>query len=281
MADAEKLYIGTAGWSYPDWQGIVYPPSVKKGPSQLGWLSNFVNCVEINNTFYRPPVVKHIKSWLDAVRGADDFTFTVKLWRGFTHESGWTQKDVKEFRDGIAPLREEGRLGAVLVQYAWSFENTGDSRAALHKLSEAFSGESLVLEVRHASWNTDAALDFIRDNGFSFANIDQPEASKSITGTSHLTGPIGYIRLHGRNREAWFDRDSGRDEKYNYLYSRAELEWWVERVQKVRKDAKTTYIILNNHFKGKSLANALQIAALLGKKVTIPEQLRTEYPALD
>jgi uncharacterized protein YecE (DUF72 family) len=281
MAGREKILIGTAGWSYPDWAGIVYPKGLAKGPAQLRYLADFVDCVEINNTFYRPPAAKTVRRWVDAVSGVEDFIFNVKLWRGFTHESGWTDEDVKTFREGIEPMREAGRLGAILVQYPWSFQNNQANREALHRLKEAFPGEKLVLEIRHVSWNTKSALDFITENKYSFANIDQPESKTGVTGTDIITGPVGYVRMHGRNRTAWFDADSGRDEKYNYLYSSKELNWWVERVKKISSKVGTTFIILNNHFQGKSLANSIQIAALLGKKVRIPDSLIYQYPELE
>jgi len=281
MAEKKKILIGTAGWSYPDWKGIVYPKGASKGPSQLKYLACFVDCVEINNTFYRPPAAKTVKSWVDAVGDVGDFVFTVKLWRGFTHEVGWTAGDVKTFREGIEPMREAARLGAILVQYPWSFQNNQENRAALRRLAEAFRGEKLALEIRHVSWNTESALHFISENNLSFANIDQPESKTGITGTDIRTGPVGYVRMHGRNRAAWFDRDSGRDEKYNYLYSAKELEWWVERVKKISSKVGTTFIIMNNHFQGKALANSIQIAALLGKKVRIPDPLIYQYPELE
>jgi uncharacterized protein YecE (DUF72 family) len=128
--------------------------------------------------------------------------------------------------------------------------------------------------VRHRSWLD--ALDFIREQRLSFCNIDQPRSSTSITGTNLVTGPVGYVRLHGRNAKAWFSKSAGRDEKYDYLYSPDELRTWVEAIGAM--EAESLFVIANNHFQGKAVVNAIQLARALGKAVEAPEPLRSAYP---
>lgn len=100
----------------------------------------------------------------------------------------------------------------------------------------------------------------------------------------HVTAPVGYIRLHGRRYDTWFSDDpaSPPEERYNYLYTEAELAPWAARIRKLAKHAHTTFVITNNHFEGKGVVNALQLIHLLsGTKVRVPEPLRHQYPELE
>jgi uncharacterized protein YecE (DUF72 family) len=153
---AKKIRIGPA-WSYRDWNGVVYPQSPGSKFDQLAYLSNFFDTIEINSSFYRPPAPSTAKAWARRVTQNPDFVFTAKLHRVFTHERGKaTVEDEKLFREGIDPLAEAGKLGAVLIQFPWSFKNTDEDRVYLTKLIDRFKDYRLVLEVRHASWNTSA-----------------------------------------------------------------------------------------------------------------------------
>ncbi len=97
-----------------------------------------------------------------------------------------------------------------------------------------------------------------------------------------VTGDMGYLRLHGRNREAWFSKDAGRDDRYNYLYSDAEIDQVMDRVEKMRQIARLVIVIWNNRFRGKAAVNAFQtLHRLLGKKVYVPALLRQFYPQLN
>ena len=139
-----------------------------------------------------------------------------------------------------------------------------------------------VLEVRDASWSSPEALEFIGELGLNVACLDMPMARQSFNAKALVTGEIGYLRMHGRNRDAWFDRDAGRDEKYNYLYADKELEQTLERVEQMRRAAHQVFVVWNNHFRGKAVVNALQsLHRLLGRKVEVPPPLRESYPHLE
>jgi uncharacterized protein YecE (DUF72 family) len=113
-----------------------------------------------------------------------------------------------------------------------------------------------------------------------FCNIDQPLLGRSLAPTEHVTSGVGYVRLHGRNYDQWFDSDS-RNDRYNYLYKPAELEKWKEKIEIIAHRAESTYVIANNHFQAKAAVNALELRHLLdGKKVRAPETLVRRYPAL-
>jgi uncharacterized protein YecE (DUF72 family) len=210
------------------------------------------------------------------------FSFTAKLHRLFTHERGKAMaKDEKEFKDGMAPFLKAGKLGALLLQFPWSFKNTVDDRVYLAKLLDHFRKYPLVLEVRHASWNTPAMYEWLQERGVGVCNIDQPVFSKSIKPAALTTSPVGYIRLHGRNYQNWFREKAGRDERYDYLYTLDELDSWMKRIKDVAKQTRESYVITNNHFRGQAVVNALEIdAAVKEKPVPAPAPLFAVYPRL-
>ncbi len=274
--------IGPAGWSYKDWEGVVYPQKPGKSFDPLEYLAQFFNTIEINSSFYRPPTTSTTKSWSNRVAGNKKFAFTAKLNRLFTHERGKaTKKDEKEFRTGMDVLAKAGKLGSILLQFPWSFKNTVEDRLYLTKLLDKFSVYPLVLEVRHTSWNTAEMYEWLEERGVGICNIDQPVFAKSIRPAALSTSPVGYVRMHGRNYQNWFREKAPRDERYNYLYSFDELEPWLVRIKEVAKQTRETYVITNNHFRGKAVVNALEIkAALEEKEVPAPAPLFKVYPRL-
>ena len=277
------IRIGPAGWSYKDWEGVVYPQKPGKNFDPLEYLARFFNTIEINSSFYRPPTPSTTESWARRVAPRKDFTFTAKLYRVFTHERGKaTKEDEKAFREGMEPLVKAGKLGAVLLQFPWSFKNTDEDRIYLTKLLETFREFPLVLEVRHTSWNNEHIYEWLVERGVGICNIDQPVFSRSIRPAAVTTSPVGYIRMHGRNYQNWFRDKAPRDERYNYLYSLDELDPWLTRIKQVAKQTSETYVITNNHFRGQAVVNALEIkAALTEEAVPAPEPLFQHYPRLE
>ncbi|HEY6293875.1 MAG TPA: DUF72 domain-containing protein [Terriglobia bacterium] len=272
--------IGPAGWSYPDWAGIVYPRPRPRRFHEAEYLSHFFDAIEINTSFYQPLRLELVRSWINRVSGNPRFQFTAKLWRRFTHDRDAGRDEERAFKQGLKPLADAGRLGALLLQFPWSFKWTREHREYLGALVMQFVEYPLVLEVRHSSWNCPEAFELLGDLGVGFCNIDQPIIGRSLAPTAEAVGPVGYIRLHGRNRDQWFGA-SEPHERYNYLYSMDELEPWAERTRRVAERAQATFVITNNHFEGKAVANALELTALLtGEPVPVPENLKARYAEL-
>ncbi len=282
MADKPLIRIGPAGWSYKDWEGIVYPqkPGAKFDP--LTYLARFFDTIEINSSFYRPFTADTAKSWARRVAPKADFMFTAKLNRVFTHERGKaTAEDEKQVREGIDALAGVGKLGAVLLQFPWSFKNTDEERLYLTKLLDRFKDYPLVLEVRHSSWNNPQIYEWLEELGVGICNVDQPLFSKSINPAALSTSPVGYVRLHGRNYQDWFREKAPRDDRYNYLYSLDELEPWITRIKEIAAKTKDSYVITNNHFRGQAVVNALEIKSTLEEhRVVAPAPLFEKYPVL-
>jgi uncharacterized protein YecE (DUF72 family) len=273
--------IGPAGWAYKDWWGIVYPPKKTGGFHELAYLANYFDALEINVSFYRPITPKMAEAWLKHVEPNRRFRFTAKLWRGFTHDRNASEADEQEFKQGVSPLLEAGRLGALLLQFPWSFRNTEENRNYVGELRSRFREYPLVLEVRHGSWSEPGTLDFLTGMQVGLCNIDQPLFKRSIKPSALTTSPVGYIRLHGRNYKSWFTENKHVGERYDYLYSIAELDPWLDRVKAVEQEAEDTYVVTNNHYLGKAVVNAVEISSILkGAPVPAPTTLVERYPEL-
>jgi uncharacterized protein YecE (DUF72 family) len=300
----KDIRIGTAGWSYRDWDGIFYPSGMRRRKQHpLEYLARFFDTTEINTSFYGPLKPEWAKLWCRKVAAANkNFLFTAKLYRAFTHSPipvmeptsaatiRPTDDDEARTREGLDAIAIEGRLGALLIQFPVSFKNTSLNRDYLDRLLRQFIEYPRVVEVRHSSWNDAATLAAFAQKDVGFCNIDQPQLGRSLSPTEHVTSAIGYIRLHGRNYEHWFaDQSSAdqasasdnRNDRYNYLYNHRELTGWKEKIESVAERAHTTYVITNNHFESKAGVNALELKAMLnGKRVQAPLTLIQKYPEL-
>jgi uncharacterized protein YecE (DUF72 family) len=316
-----EIRVGPAGWSYPDWAGYVYPSPRPKGFHEATYLAEFFDTIEINTSFYSPLQPGHAHQWLERVAANPRFLFTAKLWQKFTHEtffeaesgtaaapvrsspsklsrmaSGSTgnpsAEDERVVRAGFDVLRNAGKLGAVLLQFPFSFHRTSETTAYLTAVLKRFADYPLAVEVRHASWDDPEIFALLREHHAAFCNIDQPIIGKSLLpsdGRSPFPGkdpgsPIGYIRLHGRRYDTWFSDDPTipAHERYNYLYSTEELTPWAARIQSSGEHARKVFAITNNHYLGKGVVNALQLISMLrGARVNVPEPLRAQYPELE
>jgi uncharacterized protein YecE (DUF72 family) len=287
------IFIGTAGFSYKDWEGVVYPPGLKKKQHPLQFLARYFDCCEINTSFYGHIQPKTGKQWCDLVAEVNPtFEFTAKLFRGFTHAPGAvvqstsaatinpSEEDELNAMRGLDSIAERGKLGALLMQFPISFKNTDENREYLSQLIERFRQYPLVVEVRHLTWEDPKVLASFTEKNVSFCNIDQPLLGRALRATAHATAPVAYVRLHGRNYKEWFQSDN-RDDRYNYLYTPEQLEPWKEKIEQLGKKAQKTFAVTNNHYKGKAAVNALELKHMLkGKKVKAPAVLVEHYPEL-
>ena len=274
-----NVYIGIAGWSYPDWRGIVY---TQPKANNLEYVSRFVDCIEINSTFYRPPFEKNTKSWLERTSAKQDFFFTAKLHRDFTHEGKIDPEMVKQFHKGFEPILEANKLKHLLMQFRYDFEDNKENRQHLTKIVENFTNAfNIAVEVRHKSWEEKDALEFLDGLGVSVCNLDYPTTWNSFDLQNCTIGKNGYFRMHGRNEEKWFDKSAGRDETYDYYYDKDEIAEIKQRIDKLALAFETLTVIANNHYRGAELANAIELKALLsGEKQPVPEGLVRAYPNL-
>lgn len=278
-----RFLVGTAGWSYGDWAGRVYPDPPPRGFDGLRHLARFLDCIEINSTFYRVPSPRTAADWVRRTDGLPGFRFTAKVHRSFTHgdESETGPAGVRAFLDALAPLRESGRLGTLLLQFPWSFRDSPDARRRLARLCELFSAERVAVEVRHASFASPDAEAFLAALGAGIAEVDMPASPTNLGPRRRVLGPFGYFRLHGRNAAAWFDPAAGRDRRFDYFYSGEEIDALAGRVRAAAPILPLVFVVTNNHFRGQGPANSLMLRArLLGGPVPVPPELLRAFPSL-
>ncbi|MFN2433437.1 MAG: DUF72 domain-containing protein [Gemmatimonadota bacterium] len=275
-----RLRFGVAGWSYPDWEGVVYPPATR---DRLRYLAGFVDLIEVNASFYGFIPPQTAESWLERTADLPDFAFSAKVHRSFTHEEPgpWGRAEARAFARGLEPIRAAGRLRALLFQFPFSFRDGPAARERLAKLAAAFAAFPLVLEVRHGSWRADEALAFAGGLGFSTANLDLPSGGNDFGSSPAATGEPGYLRLHGRNAAEWFRPDAGRDARYDYLYDDDELEEIARRIETLAGGFRELVVVTNNHYRGKAVANLAELSARVrGEPRRLPPLLVRTYPRL-
>lgn len=277
-----RIRVGVAGWDYPDWNGIVYPQPGPRGPERLAYLARFVDVIEINTSFYRPVDPKVSAAWVRRVAFRPELRFTAKAHRSWTHVSDDATAQDPVSLDGLAPLRDAGILGALLFQFPQSFHRTERALERLDALLARLHGWPCVVELRHISWDDEAAVDWLRARRAGWCVVDQPAIARATAGaTPRATSAVGYLRLHGRNAEAWFRQDAGRDARYDYLYSDDELRSLAQVAEAIAIPAAEVFVVQNNHFRGQALANAIQMKHLLdGQRAAAPAALIAAYPAL-
>ena len=307
------LLIGTSGWSYPSgkgtWNGLFYPATRSKRAGtanfdELRFYAEHFHTVEVNSTFYGQPRSEVTRGWVERTRPG--FEFSLKLYQKFTHPKMFraaamksapgtegplldllaqvTQSDIDEFRAGIDPLAEAGRLGALLAQFPPSFKDSPETRDYLAQLLRAFSAYPIAVELRHRSWS-DAlgdTLSMLNGFGAAWVQIDEPKFKLSIR-QNYLPNVTSfyYMRLHGRNAAAWWHHEKSED-RYNYLYSAGELQEFSEIAGAAKELVKKSYLYTNNHFAAKSVVNAVMLKAQLGEPIEgeYPPQLVERYPEI-
>jgi uncharacterized protein YecE (DUF72 family) len=295
----QPLLIGTSGYSYPGpppkgWFGAFYPKVKGKGFDDLQYYSQIFNTVEINFTFYRPPSRAITKSWVN--KTPTDFSFAIKLWQKFTHpmkigrkesEDQWqpaTREDIDQFRAGIEPLAETGKLGALLLQYPTGFHCTHENQEKIERTLHAFYDYPKVVELRHNSWNESPEIRaLLEENRASGVLIDEPKFASSIRQDAAPIGEIFYFRAHGRNAKAWW-RPKESWERYDYCYSRDEIKKMAERIKIATSTPgiKKGFAFFNNHARANAPANAIMLSQELGLRLkAMPsEAMLAKFPQL-
>jgi len=281
MALPDNLYCGPSGWSYAPWNGIVYPKTKPRGFHALEFLAHYFDAVEINTTFYQAIRPEIARLWVRKVAGNSKFLFAAKLHRRFTHERTADPVEIGMFKEGLLPILRAGKLGAVLMQFPWTFRYTEENCEYVIRLRRLFHEFPLVAEMRHGSWMYEEALGVLIDYRIGFCNIDQTQFTKAMPPTSFLTSPIGYVRLHGRNpkdRLYEFGKAQMRGARHDYLYPIEELYEWRDRIEHLQRLARRTFVFTNNDAGGKSIVNALQLAGILGdQRRSAPAELLNRY----
>jgi uncharacterized protein YecE (DUF72 family) len=251
------IKIGTSGFAYDDWDGTVYPSGLPAS-ERLAFYAREFATVEVNTTFYRVPDARMVAGW--SAKTPSGFLFSIKAYRGLTHER--ERPDYEGFLAALIPLEESGKLGCVLAQFPYSFHATAANRAYLRQLKDGLRGVPVVVEFRNAAWLSQPTLDLLSELGLGFCCVDEPKLPGLLPPIAVATGPVAYVRFHGRNSAKWYDHKEAW-ERYDYSYSVQELRAWMPKLRQLDTSALITLVYFNNHFAGQAVRGARDLGQLL------------------
>ncbi len=269
-----EIKLGTSGFSFPDWRGIIYPKGLPQKEELIYYNKELgFNTLKVNATYYT--IISEKSALAMEQKTTRGFTFVVKGFRGFTHDPFDSRlegkkpsidralADIEKFKLAVRPFAEAGKLGAVLLQFPVFFYPSAESKDYIIKCRKAFEDIPLVIEFRNSAWAKDGTFAFLRENKLGFCAVDEPQLPRLMPFNNEVTSDIGYFRLHGRNKE-WFNAPVS--VRYDYLYSDEELESFLPEITKLAEKSKVLYILLNNCHAGKAVKNAQRLRDLLKKQ---------------
>ena len=289
------ILVGTASWTdrtllKSGW----YPRDVTSAQERLAYYASRFPLVEVDSTYYSPPAETTVSLWRD--RTPAGFTFNVKAFSLLTHHPtrpAALYKDLRErvteakknlylrdvdrdvaeqvwdrFLASLAPLREAGRLGAVLFQFPQWFPIARRNKQYILECRERCAPVPICVEFRNHTWmseeNQDETLGFLREHEVPYVSVDMPQGyPTSIPPVLAATGRLAVVRFHGHSAK-WTSKDV--HERFGYLYSEDELRRWVPRLRRLAEDAETTHVLMNNCYRDHAQVNAAQLARLLGRR---------------
>lgn len=239
-----SIHIGTSGWSYDHWQGIVYPPDTPVH-DRLGYYLQHFQTVELNSSYYRWPKQATFASWRR--RLPDDFQLSVKAPRGLTHAKKLYAPETWVDRIRVCWHELRHKRAVLLVQL--SPRHACDYDRLAYFLRQVPAWMRVAVEFRHPSWHNDAI----------FGLLEQFRAAYCIMSGAHLpcvlrtTAPFVYVRLHGPDTQ----------HLYGGSYSDADLAWWSDRIREWANMGKDVYVYFNNDGGGNAVRNAKTLQWLL------------------
>jgi uncharacterized protein YecE (DUF72 family) len=237
------IRIGTSGWSYDHWQGVLYPPHTPVS-KRLGYYLPHFDTVEVNSTYYRWPPDTTFASWNR--RLPEGFLMTVKAPRGLTHFARLHEPEawMERIRGGLERLGE--KLGVFLVQLPPQFAS--DLPRLEHFLAQT-TGLKVAVEFRHPSWNQEVTFQILERLGVAYCVMSGAQLPCIL----RVTAPFVYVRLHGPDPE----------HLYGGSYSENDLHWWAERIREWTAAGHDVFAYFNNDTQGNAVRNALRLKELL------------------
>jgi len=273
-----RIRIGTCSFADEALTKWFYPKGLP-ARERLPYYAERFDTVEIDSTYYHLPEEATTGGWAD--RTPDDFVFHVKAFGVMTRhpvrvqqlppdlrdeapvdDRGRVDRPSREFRaeifrrflEGVSPLRRDGKLGGILMQFPSYVVRKPASLDYLAWAREQLGDHEMLVEFRHASWFEDddareETLRFLEEHGLSHVVTDSPrmDAKTVVPTVFAVTGHSAYVRLHGRNADTWHKRGGGASERFDYLYSDDELREWVEPLRELAGEAENAYVLFNNN----------------------------------
>ena len=295
-----KIRVGTCSWTDPTLlsSGRFYPDSARSAEARLQYYASQFNMVEVDSGYYALPNERN--SYLWAERTPDDFVFDFKAFRIFTQhptpisslpknirnelttelqeKKNLYYRDLpaelvdelwQRFETALLPLDTVGKLGVVLFQFPPWFYPGSQQLDYIEMCKEKLRQFRLAAEFRNNVWlsekNRASTFDFLRRNDLPFVCVDEPQGFKSsVPPVAEVTSDLGLIRFHGRNSETWEKKGIGPAERFNYLYTEAELQPWASKIAQISQQTSEMHVLFNNCYQDKAVVNARQMCFMLG-----------------
>lgn len=253
------ILIGTSGFSFDDWVGPVYPKDLPKQEWLNFYAEEFSTC-ELNFSYYRIPDARTLGQI--AAKVPEGFLFSIKAYRGITHEREDPAPQMEQFTAALSPLINQDKFACVLAQFPHSFHANQANRDYLKRVREGFGDLPVVVEFRSREWISQRTFEELHALELGFCCVDQPRFDSLIPPVAVATGPVAYVRFHGRNRAKWWQHDEAW-ERYDYSYTDEELEEWVPKIRSLEDEASLTLVYMNNHWQGQAVSTARQMRGLM------------------
>ena len=248
-----QLWVGTSGYSYPDWLGSFYPAGLRQS-KMLPYYAQHFPLVELNFTFYRPPTATMLARL--AEQTPQGFQFIVKMPRTLSHEK--KLNDLPGFRLAVGELERRARLLGVLCQLPQATHHSAQHRAWLERLAAELPRNRFAVEFRHCSWSHPEVNAWLGERGMNLVAVDVPDLPGLYPRGLVRSTSLLYVRFHSRHAGNWYQGDVNR---YDYRFSDEELGEWIEAVR--HSMSERVFLLFNNCKRSQAAANAQRMRELL------------------
>jgi len=293
--EARVIRVGTCSWTEKSLieSGTFYPPGVASAEARLRHYASRFDTVEVDSSYYAIPALTTTSRWVE--RTPEGFLFHVKAYAALTghninpntlpkelsellapaerkqaslriEDPAFTREIAAVLRAALVPLKSARKLGFIIFQYPPWFGYKTAHLDYLLECKEMMAGLPIAVEFRHGSWLTPnrapQTLEFLRRHRITYVVSDEPQFGTlaTVPFLPETTTVVAYIRLHGRNKEAWLTKGH---ERYHYRYSEEELRHFAHVARELSVKARTVFLMFNNCHIGYAVINALQMAGIL------------------
>jgi uncharacterized protein YecE (DUF72 family) len=238
------IQIGTSGWSYDHWDGVLYPHGTPQRDRLAHYVQHFPT-VEINSTYYHWPADRTFVGW--RLRVPETFRISLKAPRGLTHGARLYAPETWLARIGRS-LRALGSVrGVLLVQLPPDM--VYDYARLAYFLGQLPAWMQVALEFRHASWHQEAVFELLEHHGAAYCVMSGAQLPCSL----RATAPFVYVRLHGPDPQ----------HLYAGSYTDDQLQWWAARLREWQSMGREVFVYFNNDGFGNAVRNARTLRAIV------------------
>jgi uncharacterized protein YecE (DUF72 family) len=238
------IHVGTSGWSYDHWEGVLYPHSLAQR-ARLDVYTQYFRTVEVNSSFYHWPREATLASWRRTL--PEGFVMTVKAPRVLTHGARLYKPEawIERISRGLRLLGD--KQGMLLIQLPPTLAY--DYPRLSYFLSVWPTAIRTAFEFRHQSWHREETFRLLESYGAAYCVM----SGAHLPCVLRVTAPFVYVRLHGPDRQQMCIGS----------YSMPELWWWAERIGEWQAMGKEVYVYFNNDGEGNAVHNAASLRNIL------------------